>query len=385
MAESRPVDPFGIDFSGGESGALPFYHRLSLLNGLFIGLALGLGAWGTEIWRITRLPVTAYLPALILGLGLAVVLGGLTGWLTGRIARTPVTVILWAAAGIVFMLILSYLPYYGRSLTVWLADSRFWGRAIFPFILDATPSSLVLGGFFIILTLAGLGLVQNYRLENLASEMSHRGRLSGRGWLSLFLPLPIVFLVSMVTHNTMANPAATAAELTNRAITVAQSYEGDLRELNLGDGISYAALRPVQEMIGGDFSLSVVDVNPLTSTVIVGADFAGDAWIYCRVINNQLSFCYDAERPIFEGLRSLITGEPPPEECRGCVLRASDEAAAWLIERRDLLGADPVLERAAQQGSHMLMRITGDGGYRVECWIEGVGPTELTSCREAGG
>ncbi len=382
MAQSEPVDPFGIDYSD-IIRASSRYRRLSLLNGLFIGLALGLGAWAPEALRIARLPVSNYLPALLLGFVVVMLIGGLVGWLTGRIARTPVTVLLWLLAGVGFMWVISYAPTYGRTFVVWLTDPRFWGRTVFPFILEATPGSLVLAGFFILLTLAGLAVVQSYRLENLASEVSHRGRLSVRGWLALLWPLPVVFLASLVTHNTMANPAAPAAEVTHQAILVARDYEGDLRELDLGDGVDYGALRPVQTMLGGDFSLSIVDVDPVTSTVIVGADFAGGAWVYCRVINGQLSFCYDPSPAYTIGLHSLITGQPLPEPCRGCLLRVEDSAAAWLLERRDRFGPDPTIDRVAQQGGHVLMRVTGPE-ITAQCWIEGTAPVRLTACEEVG-
>lgn len=380
MAESRPIDHIDLDFSTEDRHTTHAYRRLSTLNGLLIGLAVGLGAWGAEALEIARLPVRAYLPLLLAGIALAGLAGALVGWLTGRIARTPITVVLWAALGMLFMLLLSYLPYQGRTLGVWLADGRFRGRDVYPFALEATTTALLLGGFFIILALAGLGLVQNYRLEQIAAEKGRGGRLSGRGWASLLLPLPLVFLASMVTYNTMANPAAAAAEVVHRAIPVARDYEGDLRELNLGDGISYAALRPVHEMLRGDYTLSIVDVNPLTSTVVVGADFpVTGAWVYCRVINGQLSFCYDASPPYTHGLRALVTGEPPPEGCRGCVLQPTDGAAAWLDEYRARFGPDLSIERIAQQGSHVLMRVGGDD-LTADCWVVGVAPMRLTEC-----
>jgi hypothetical protein len=381
MAETRPVDPFDIDFSTVDAHRRPIYRRLSVLNGLLIGLALGLGAWGMEMARIARLPVSSYLPALLLGLGLVVALCGLVGWLTGRIGLTPVTVVLWGLAAVVCMLILGYLPYYGRTLTVWLLDRQFWGRAIFPYALEGSPIGVVLGGLLIILVLVGLALLQNYRLENISLEAGPRGRLNARGWLSLLIPLPVVFLASLITQSVLSNPAAAAFEITNRAVANAQAYDGDLRGLELGDGISYGALQPVKALLGPAYTLSIVDINPLNSTVIVGVDFADGGWVYCRVINDQLSFCYDASPPYIEGLRSLVTGVPPAEDCRGCLLQATDEAAAWLAERRDAIG-DPEIHRVAQQGNHVLMRVRGDAGLTVECWVVGVTPMRLTECHE---
>ena len=53
MAEARP---FELDLDEPEQHTRPAYRRLGLLNGLLIGLALGLGAWALEIVRVARLP-----------------------------------------------------------------------------------------------------------------------------------------------------------------------------------------------------------------------------------------------------------------------------------------------------------------------------------------
>lgn len=385
MAQTRSVDPFNLDLSADETEKLPAYRRMGLLNGLLIGLALGLGAWGLEAWRVSQLPVRGYMPSLLLGLGLMIILGGFVGWLTSRIALTPVAVVLWALTGVLGILIMGYTPYYGRTLMAWVADWRFRGRDVYPYVLEGSSTGLVLGGLLIILVLAVLGLLQSYRLENITSEVNHKGRLSRRGWVSLLVPLPLVFLAGLVTQSVMANPTAPAVEIVNRAIPVAQSYDGDLRDLDLGDGISYIALRPVQGMIDGDYTLSIVDVNPLNSTVVVRAEFSEGGWVYCRVINGQLTFCDDASPAYTRGLRSLVTGEPLPDGCRGCGLQSLDEVSVWLAQRRDRLGNSPIIERVAQEGSHVLMSVTGDDGYAIECWIEGVAPIRVTECREVAG
>jgi len=378
MAEARPFD---LDLSAPEAHTLPIYRRLGLINGLLIGLALGLGAWGLEALRVARLPSPLYLPTLLLGLLLVVALGGLVGWLTARIANNIVSVILWIVVAVVTMLIMGYLPYYGRSFVVWLADTRFWGRPIFPYPLGGGQSGLILGGLLIMLALGVLGLLQGYRLERLVSDSGQGQRMSRRNWFALLLPLPLVFLASLVTQSVMANPAATAVEQTYQAIEVARNYQGDLIALKDSGGPNVAALRGVHDRLTAGYTLSIVDINPLNSTVIVGADFPG-AWLYCRVINDQLTHCYDAEPTYTIGLRSLVTGEPLPEDCRGCALQATDAAAQWLTARRGQFGANPALTRIAQWGSHVLMQIQGDAGRTAECWIEGMSPTMLTSCAE---
>ena len=378
MAEARP---FELDLNAPEHHTLPPFRRLALLNGLLIGLALGLGAWGLEMIRVARLPLPLAVPALLLGVLFMTLLGGLVGWLGARMANTVVTVLLWLAAGVVAILAIGYVPFIGRSIVVWLADPRFFGRQLFPSTLGGTTSGLLLGGVLIFLVLGVLGLLQNHRLEGLVQDMRHGWLPSGRIWVTLLLPLPIVFLIATATNSVIANPAALAAQITHRAILEAQTIEGDLRDVPGVAGTGLLSLRPVQARIDGPFTLGIADINGATSTVIVAAIFDNGAWIHCRVINDQLTFCYDAEPAFTTGLLSQVTGQPLPEECRGCILNASDAAAAWLAERRAAFGPQPTTERLAQWGNTTLMRVTGDT-IVAQCWIIGVSPAVLTECME---
>ena len=376
MAEARPFD---LDHP--EAHTLPVYRRLAVLNGLLIGLALALGTWGLEAVRVGRLSLPLYLPTLLLGVVALAALGAFVGWLTARLANTAVTVVLWLLFAVLSVLVMGHLPYTGRSLVVWLADPRFAGRMVFPLSSGGTVSGLILGGLLVLLALGLLGLLQGYRLENIAGEAQRKRTLGTRAWIALLLPLPLVFLAGLVTSSMMANPAAVAAQTVHRAIPRAQTFEGDLRELGEEGGIDYRSLRPVQDQIDGPFTLGVAEVDPSAATVIIAADFDNGAWVYCRVINGHLSFCYDAAPAHVQGLRSLVTGEPPPENCRGCALRATEEALGWLEARRPRFGPSPIVGREAQWGNAVLMRVAGEG-LAAECWIVGVTRPVLTECVE---
>ncbi len=168
--------------------------------------------------------------------------------------------------------------------------------------------------------------------------------------------------------------------LTHRAIVRAQAYEGDLRDLPNDAGISYLALRSVHDLIGGPFTLGIVDTNVATAIVAVAAHFDNGNWIHCSIINDQFNFCYDARPVYIDGLRRLITGEAPPADCLTCTLAATKAATAWLAEQRAAFGPQPVVELDAQWGNTALMRVTGQAGFAAECWIEGVSPPVVTSC-----
>lgn len=382
MAATQP-QPLGFDLSTPETHALPVYRRLALLNGLLIGLALGLGAWGLETLQIIRLPFQLYAPTLVLGIVLVTAICGLTGWLTGRLARTWLTFLLWLLTAVAVVLIMGYLSFYGRTLVVWLADRRFWGQVVYPNTLGGSNSGLILGGFLIIFALGFLGILQGYRLENIVSHLGGANRLNGRAWLSLLLPLPLVFLAAYLTKDSMSDPAAASAMATYGAIETARQYEGDLYQLGLEEGVNYGALSAVRDQLSGVYTLNIAEVDPAMSTVFVSALFDDGAWIVCRVINEQLSHCYDPSKPYTVGLQSLITGEAIPESCRGCAPDVAGDWAGWLAARRDRLGVAPQIERVAQQGTHVLMRVTSTSGdYAVECWFRGVSPATLIGCRE---
>ncbi len=184
-----------------------------------------------------------------------------------------------------------------------------------------------------------------------------------------------------MTANALYDPAATAAQLTNRALSRAQAFEGDLRDLPNEAGISYLAVRPVHDLIGGPFALRVVDVNMASAIVTVAAHFDSGQWVHCSVINDQLNFCYDAAPVYVDGLRRLITGEAPPADCHSCRLTATDEAAARQTQHAAAFRPQPVVAREAQWGNVALLTVSGDG-QTAECWVEGATPPVVTSCAE---
>lgn len=375
------VQPLNLDLSAPEANSRPVYRRLGLLNGLLIGLALAAGGWGVETIRVLQLPFKLYLPTLILGMAFVTLLGAGVGWLTSRIAKPLITVPLWLVVAGVATLTMGYLGYYGRSLVIWLADPRFWGRNIYPYALSSSASGLLLGGFLIFLVLGMLALLQAYRLENMVGNLGGKTRPDVRTWLGLLWPVPLVFLAAFLTKNSMFDPAAVASTIADDAIQVAQTYDGDLVQLGKTAGVNYGALRGVQDQLAGDYTLGIAEINPSNTSVTVGADFANGAWLYCRLVNDQLSHCYDASPPYTTGLRLLLAGQAIPEDCRGCQPNFEDETMPAQLRDLGQSLAEPVqVERVAQWGSHVLMRATGANDNAVECWYEGATRVYLTDC-----
>jgi hypothetical protein len=227
-------------------------------------------------------------------------------------------------------------------------------------------------------------LLQNYRLEGTSSEVDANGHMSARAWFLLVLPLPLVLGVGLIANNLVNSPLRTAPQLVHEAIRTGRTYPGDLFELSLERGVNYNAISGVRDQMSASYSLSIGSVDlGVADTIFVVADFDNGAWINCRVVADQLSFCYDASPPYYQGFPSLLTTGETPEDCQLCTVKVNDEQRDWLLARSGYFAGSPRLTRLAQWGSYVLMRAESpDGDYAVECLFKGISPVRLDRCQE---
>lgn len=357
--------------------------RLGLLNGLLIGLALALGVWALDAIFLVVGPVPFSSPSLLLGMLALVLLGGLGGWLAAWVGRGWASGLIWLVVAWLMILTIGHVPYEGRSLLVWVADRRSWGLPVYAFS-DAAETAMWLAGFFILLVLGLLGVIQPYRLEGIAGETEAGGRLEARGWFMLCLPLPLVLAVGLVADNMVNSPLRVAPQLVHEVIDTGRAYSGDLFALSREEGVNYNAIAGLQDQMSGDYTLSLGTIDlGAAETVHVVANFDNGAWINCRVVMDQVALCYDASLPYFQGLPSVLTSGMLPEDCPRCYFRADDEQREWLRAKGEMMGDSPQVGRLAQWGSYVLIQAEStDGEYVIQCLFEGASPVELDRCWE---
>ncbi len=281
--------------------------RLGLWNGALTGLALAVGTWTLHAIPLIAYPVRGRLPSMVLGCLALLVIGGLGGWLAALAESAILSVLIWVVAGVAFTWVIGHTPYELHNLTVWLADRRFWGLPIYPYNA-AAQYFMFMAGFFVLLVLAILGLLQNYRLEGLSAEVNPKGRFTGRAWFGLLIPLPFVLGVGLVADNLINAPMREAPRQVHEAIRVGRTYEGNLFELSLRDGINYNAISGVRDLMSADYTLSIAEFDlGAAKALMVVTHFDNGAWINCRVVNGNIFHCYDASQPYMLGFPSLLT------------------------------------------------------------------------------
>lgn len=363
--------------------------KLGLRNGLLVGLALALGVWAPDAILLSTSHVRHIYPSLVLGLVCLLLLGGLAGWLTAVTAKIWAGVLIWLAAAVLMTLVIGHLPYEGRSWLQWLADRRSWGLSLYSFG-EVAEQTMVFAGFFILFMLAFLGLIQGIRMESIAGEIPSQGRLTGRGWFMMLLPLPFVAAVGLVADGMVNKPMRVAPRLVHEAIETSRTYAGDLFALSLESGLNYNAVTPVRDQVGadaGEYTLSIGSVDlGLSDMVVVVADFDGGSWINCRVVADQLSYCYDASQPYYRGLSELLSSGQVPDDCPACAISVSDDQRSWLLGRSVSFAGSPHVTRLAQWGSSVLVTAESTAGdYALECRLQGFNPVRLESCRVTKG
>jgi hypothetical protein len=366
-----------------DSAQHQLVRKLGLRNGLLIGLALALGALAPRAITLGRAHVQGMYPALLLGLLALLLLGGVAGWLAAWRSSALWGALLWLLASAAMAWTLGHLPYEGQSLAAWLGERSFWGLLVYAFSA-AAQARLLMAGFFIVLCLTILGLLQYYRLEGIASETDADGGMTGRTWFLLLLPLPLVFAVGLAADNIVGSSERVAQQLVHEAIQTGRTYEGDLFELSLKRGVNYNAIAGVRDQMSANYALSTAEVTlAASSSVVIVAHFDNGAWINCRVTADQLFHCYDASSPYLQGFPALLIGGETPEDCRECTIKVAEPQRDWFLARSEQWVGTPRITRLAQRGSYVLMQAQSpQTGYGVTCLFFGLSPVTLSQCQE---
>jgi hypothetical protein len=364
------------------AGLTRLQGRLGLLFGFLVALTLALGAWWPDVLAQVRLPMPFATTHYLFGLIPLLLVGALAGRFSARLDNSLASIGIWFVAAVLMALVVGYTPSVGRTFMAWLVDSRFWGEAIYPFSEDAAIR-LRLAGFFIVLILVLLAIVQNYLLESVRHAMTPDGRLGGPSWLLLLAGLIPALTAGLVAYTVIYQPFRAAPLLVHEAIQTGRTYEGDLFALSLSRGVNYSAIGGVRQQMSGQYSLYIGEINIETATTYMVVDFSNGAWIICRVVADQLSYCYDAAPAYTTGLAAVITTTAVPDDCPTCTFAVTDEWRLWLQQRGHNFNGAPLLQRLGQQGSHVIMQArSATTDYSLQCAFHGLQRIKLDRCWE---
>ncbi len=393
MAQTESVDsrltrnsldmPYTHDYE-----TLSSFHRLSLVYGLLIGMAIAAGFWVPKLFVLARLPLWFPYGGAIVSSTAVILLCGLTGWLTGHLRYTVLVVLSWLVTAVLICHALGSLPPFGQNWAIWLLDGRFAKLPITP-----APDHLlwwyyVIAGFLLIILLTLMAVLQNFNLVRAHQELVNGRRLNLQTSLILLIPALLAGGIGALFPDLSTSAPRDALVITDQAIERVRNFEGDLFQLSRDTGFNYNALASVADQLAGPYTLEINEVTNSWSSAVVTAHFDSGAWINCNVNIDQqhatyLSFCFDAAIPFTDGLNHLLLGQIPADTCRRCEVTADPIWEEWLQMRASQLGDNPMWQRVGQHGRFVFMQASNaESGFTISCQLEGSEDISLMSCEE---
>jgi hypothetical protein len=260
----------------------------SLWVGVLTGLAFALVAWGPHGLSLASSHAALPWVPLQVGGSFAVLVGGITGWVSGRLKGQGTRILAWLLGGMV----LAWLVYYQASQGYVLALQAFSPAASQDIAddLPAFPSLNLLIAYGGMLLAGLLGALLIHRLRA-SARMTSR---SNRNWIAALILTYAVggFIVDTALNRPVREPIL----VLNQAI-VEQHLDGTVKATLLEDPKAY--------------QLYLADPSPQDKQMAVVWIQAGDIWAKCTFQNPTAVSCAPPS-PGPTASSAVETSVPPP-------------------------------------------------------------------------
>lgn len=259
-------------------------QKMGLLFGLIAGLAFAVMTWGVDAVKLAQAhaawPFARFLP----GLAMTMLAAGLVGWLSVRLEKVWLAVILWVGLALfitwqVVWLPMKFSPLYFETIKPSLGDLLYYPTAdsqvqfwVFSFIVIAFVSILC-------------GLLEIHLVDQ---------SLLGQGSLALLTPLLIamaLFGFAGVSADDLVNTTFREPVLAmDKLIQFAIDNEGKDVPPVVARKERLAVVKDLYGLLDRPRSLTLTGFDKSLGQMDILVDFGGK-WVRCTVIYNQPTMC----------------------------------------------------------------------------------------------
>jgi hypothetical protein len=356
--------------------------------GLLFGLGFALFAWGYDAYLLYQSGAALPWSKLVIGLPLAVVIGGLVGWLAALTPTIMIPVVMWAIACGLLAAIAAHLPFEGTNVVVWLVDRRFWNENLYSYnSAAATRTTLMV--FISVLLGAFVGFIQTLAMQWAWDRTSDDGRMTMGSWSSLLIALPVALLPALTVNSFMNGPLRYPQTVVSDSLQLALSgaqvedLTADSQQANL------RSLKPYLEQLSDEYETYFVSFSDETGSwhsAYIDVVFDNGLVLRCVTVGNQLVFCDDFEKRLHswvgELARAGIFDERPWLEPKMRHLDVTESTIDWLQEHRDQLSESFQVQRESQQSGWIYVHVAFDTGFEMVCRFRDVRLTVVDKCYE---
>ncbi|HQJ32129.1 MAG TPA: hypothetical protein PLO13_02105 [Anaerolineaceae bacterium] len=267
--------------------------NLSIRYGFIAGLFFSLAAWGMDAIILTRyhatLPFLKFLPALLICLPASV----LAGYLTAKFENGMIGLIIWGGLAILFTFLvinlpLKFVPWYLNRIRPEVGSilnfeelinlGVCWFYCLFP----------------IGITCLLCGLLENVLIDQSLASSSTLGNL-----------LPLIVCLAIMTASGMSGDSLMTRQFRKPIVVIdtllqnGADYYNQEVDKQEARKMHLSIVRPLNDLVLQQRSLTLVDVDGYLSVMKVLVDFNGESAL-CHTVYSQPTFC-EIIKPKFNG------------------------------------------------------------------------------------
>ncbi|MFN8414679.1 MAG: hypothetical protein U0Z26_20040 [Anaerolineales bacterium] len=252
--------------------------------GLFTGLAFAIAAWIMDGYVLSQAHM--YLPWLKLALGMVAcgLTGVLVGYLTIKLDRWAISVLLWLVAGAIFAWLVVLLPLQVVSITSAWMKPELNGLLTYSTVSELTPRFWVAVVWISIFTFI-VGVLQVPMIEPAVFSTSLFGKIR-----PILLGV-IIMAMSGIMADTFINSSLRGAALSiNKTVQFVVDQHGAKIDPQLSRAYHAASLRNVKEAVTESRDMIISAYDPTLGEIEFIILFE-NAKVKCSVLYNQPSVC----------------------------------------------------------------------------------------------
>ena len=361
-------------------------QRVAARAGLWFGLIFGFGfavfAWGWDAWLLSSSGATLAWVKFLFGLPIALILGGLTGYLSARSPYVGVTVAAWAIVGGLLGLLAGHLPFEGRNFSIWLTNPNLRGEVVFICDYSAKVRTILVIGITLLLG-AFTGGLEGIAIQWAQDHEKPEGGLSSTSWLALLIGIPIAFLMSLAVNSLINQPLRRPEQVTGNLIK--QANAGELAV----DSIDYRTIQPFMDQLTADYRVHFVAFGgdrKSWSSAYVDAVFEHGFLLRCVTAENKVIFCDDFSEKYHTWMDDLarfgLSGEQPWMDEPIQYLAVDASVLDWLETQSPKMSTNYEIMASPPQNGWVFMSARYDSGFEMTCRFHGAAPILVDQCVE---
>ena len=281
-------------YSSETSSVRPEILRVKHMFGLWFGIALGLAfsifAWGIDSFLLNQMnglyPWLKFLGAVIP----CVIVGGFTGWLSARLDKPLLAMLLWGAAAFVFAWLTVNLPLQITPRILSLAEPGL-GDLLHYTYYEAFASRFGVAYVWISIFVSLAGLLQIPLSDSAVFSTSFFGKIS-----PILFTLVLMGICGTIVDGLNNELLRSPVDAVNTTIQFYLDNRGTEIDPVVSRRMRLSALRGVEELITPERKFIVSGYDQFLEQVQVLARF-DQAWVECDLIVNQLIKCQEVGSP----------------------------------------------------------------------------------------